>query len=156
MFERKQDSWAIRRDGGGAHRAPKKAHLADDRMRHHAPHSQSFPVAACDFNIQMPGGDEIERICGLTFSIEDLRGIDVFSFEITDQIGGVNAWAELALEPRLKARVSQFTSTFASESSRSSHHASATLRSAKALCGLLPPKKPARSSAAWFAGDSEQ
>ena len=46
--------------------------------------------------------DKIKGVGGLALAIENLRAVDVLSFEIRDEICGLNARTELMLKPGLK------------------------------------------------------
>ena len=97
------DGRAVRRDGGRARRLPEEAHLAEDGLRLDAPHKQAAAIALRDVDREFAGGDEIESVGGLALTVENLRIRDILAFEVGQQIGGCDAAAELALQPRFEA-----------------------------------------------------
>ncbi len=68
-------------------------------MCRHAPDAQRFAVVFHDVDRKPTAHDEIDRVRRFLFTIENLRGTDVFAFEIANKIGGSDAGAELRLKP---------------------------------------------------------
>jgi hypothetical protein len=69
---------------------------------HDTAHAQAFAIVSCDVDRQVTGTDEINRIGGLTFTIKDLRAIDVPSLEIAGEVFGPDTRTKLVLEPQFE------------------------------------------------------
>ena len=66
----------------------------------------SFPVATS--TTRLPVGNEVDRVGGFCFAIQDLRAFDILALEITKEVADPDIWAELVLEPRLKTGGARF------------------------------------------------